>query len=522
MTESAKNLLMQPYPAKENAFSGKDFSSGLEPKARSISDKMSKNDIVTAFIKKMQSAGLVPTEQISSHLGTKLTRFHCSGDDPNSKNGYAILLAGDWPAGVFGSIASNSRHWWLPFGHVSPAGVREMFLHELRQLDPGRVETLSYIAGQPSSIYASPFSWLDPACIPRREWLYGEHYVRRYLSATLATGGVGKSSLSVVEALAMVSGKPLLGTAPKKRLRVWIWNGEDPMDEIQRKVMAAALHYGLSADDLSGLFVDSGRETRLQIAKSSRDGVEIATPLVNSVIETLIENRIDVLSVDPLVTTHTVNENDNAAIQAVVRQFAYIAEEANCAIDLSHHTRKTGGNEATVEDGRGASALLAAVRSARILNSMTAVECDLFGVDNRRRFFRVDNGKANLALPPDKTDWRQMQSVELGNGDHVGVVTVWRPPDPFEEISGRDLFNAQTEVAKGGPWRRDQQSPAWIGHPIALALGLDLKQRGWKRRLEAILKVWITNGAFEEYTDTDPRKREQKQFVRVGRLASET
>ena len=372
-----------------------------------------------------------------------------------------------------------------------------------------------------ASTLATPFTWLDPAKIPPREWLYGEHYVRRYLSATLATGGVGKSSLSVVEALAMVSGKPLLGAAPEERLRVWIWNGEDPMDELQRKVMATALHYGLNADSLSGLFVDSGRKTRLQIAKSSRDGVEIATPLVESVIRTLIENRIDVLIIDPFVTTHTVNENDNAAIQAVVRQFAYIAEEANCAIDLVHHTRKTGGNEATVEDGRGASALLAAVRSARILNPMTAAECDLFGVDNRRRFFRVDNGKANLALPSDKTDWRQMQSVELGNGDNVGVVTIWKTPDPFEEISARDLFNAQTEVAKGGPWRRHQQSPAWIGHPIALALGWDLEQRGNKRRLEVILKIWITYGAFEEYTDTDLRKREQKQFVRVGRLALE-
>jgi hypothetical protein len=510
---------MQSNVQKENASGSKDFSNAIDPKEKSISDTLSKNDIVKAFINKMQSAGIVPTEPINGHLGTKLIWFHCLGDDPHSKNGYAILLASDWSAGVFGNTVTNSRNWWSPCGYRAPVGVREMFLNELRKLEPGRAETLPQIAGQPSSIYASPFSWLDPACIPRREWLYGEHYIRRYLSATLATGGVGKSSLTVVEALAMVSGKPLLGTAPKERLRVWIWNGEDPMDEIQRKVMAAALHYGLSADDLSGLFVDSGRETRLQIAKSSRDGVEIATPLVNSVIQTLIENRIDVLSVDPFVTTHTVNENDNAAIQAVVRQFAYIAEEANCAIDLSHHTRKTGGNEATVEDGRGASALLAAVRSARILNPMTAKECDLFGVDNRRRFFRVDNGKANLALPPDKTDWRQMQSVELGNGDNVGVVTVWKPPDPFEEISRSDLFNAQTEVAKGGPWRRDQQSPAWVGHPIALALGWDLEQRGYKRRLEAILKVWITNGAFEEYTDTDPRKREQKQFVRIGRLA---
>jgi hypothetical protein len=37
--------------------------------------------------------------------------------------------------------------------------------------------------------------------------------------------------------------------------------------------------------------------------------------------------------------------------------------------------------------------------------------------------------------------------------------------------------------------------------------------------LEAVLKVWISNGAFEEYTMIEPRKREEKKFVRVGQMA---
>ena len=42
-----------------------------------------------------------------------------------------------------------------------------------------------------------------------------------------------------------------------------------------------------------------------------------------------------------------------------------IADATNTAIDLAHHSRKTGGAEVTMEDGRGAVVLLNAVRSAR-------------------------------------------------------------------------------------------------------------------------------------------------------------
>jgi hypothetical protein len=36
----------------------------------------------------------------------------------------------------------------------------------------------------------------------------------------------------------------------------------------------------------------------------------------------------------------------------------------------------------------------------------------------RRRYFRIDYGKANLAVPPDKTDWRYIAAVQLGNATH--------------------------------------------------------------------------------------------------------
>jgi hypothetical protein len=44
-------------------------------------------------------------------------------------------------------------------------------------------------------IVATPYKWKDPAKIVRREWLYGYLLIRKFVTATVAPGGVGKSSL---------------------------------------------------------------------------------------------------------------------------------------------------------------------------------------------------------------------------------------------------------------------------------------------------------------------------------------
>src|SRR5689334_14262923 len=76
-------------------------------------------------------------------------------------------------------------------------------------------------------IRATPFKWTDPSKLPLRKWLYGRHLIRRFVSATVAPGGFGKSSLIMAEALAMVSGRALMGDQPAGALRVWQCNLED-------------------------------------------------------------------------------------------------------------------------------------------------------------------------------------------------------------------------------------------------------------------------------------------------------
>lgn len=369
-------------------------------------------------------------------------------------------------------------------------------------------------------ITATAFQWLEASSIPPREWIYGRHYIRKFVSSTVAPGGIGKSSLVIAELLAICTGKPILGTSVDERVNVWLWNGEDPQDELNRRVMATALHYKLTASDISGkLFVDNGRETPIVIAERTRDGVTINGPLVDQVIRTIQDNKLGLMVVDPFIACHRVTENDNNEIDRVAKIWAAIADVTGCSIELVHHVRKTTGNEVQVEDGRGAGALLAAARAARALNRMTAEEAAKAGVEDHRFYFRADDGKANLAPPSANAKWFQLLSFDLKNStkdrpsDKIGVVASWAWPDHTDGVTESDMQEVRKRVTTG-KWRADAQATDWVGYAIIEVLGLEQSEAA-KAKAKTLQSIWTKSGALKEVTEND-EKRKPRKYVRAG------
>jgi AAA domain/Primase C terminal 2 (PriCT-2) len=377
----------------------------------------------------------------------------------------------------------------------------------------------------PTVITANPFVLRDPRLIPPRDWIYGNHLIRKFASATIAPGGVGKSTLVIIEALAMVTRRPLLGITPKRRVRVWLWNGEDPLEEIERRIAAACIHFGITANELAGwLFVNSGRDTEIVIATQTRDRAVIAAPVSNALIKTITDNAIDVIIIDPFISSHRVTENDNNAIDLVAKEWTRIADVTQTAIDLVHHSRKVGKNEVTVEDGRGASALLAAVRAARTLNPMSEGEAKKVGITARRTYFKVDEGgKANLAPPPEAASWYQLESISLGNGsqiypeggDSVGVVVTWKWPDHIAGVTDAD-FAKVADAIRFGHWRASIQAAAWVGNAVAQALGLSIGNEADRAKIAGMVKAWVEAGLLVKVKRIDGIRREPKVFIEVA------
>ena len=392
--------------------------------------------------------------------------------------------------------------------------------------------------GATSVIRPVPYSFRDPSSIPVRQVLYGGHYVRQFVSTTVAPTKVGKSSLIVTEALAMASGRPLLGITPLRPLRVWLWNGEDPLEELERHVAATMMHYGLSRADMcdedgaSRLMLGSGREMEIVLAVTGRDGAKISAPVVDAVTAAIQTHAIDVLTIDPFVSSHRVSENDNGSIDMVAKQWGAIAGRTGAAIELVHHVRKLNGAAATIEDGRGAVALISAARSARALAKMSADEGRKLGLaeGSHRRFFRVSDAAANLGLAADNGgEWFKLESVALGNGagdgiermlagDSMGVVVRadFVHESPTVELDDR---SRALELVAAGEWRRDIRTrDAWVGHPIGEALHLDATDAVDQGRIKAVIKAWLDDGTLETETRRDSRSV-QRQFVIVGARA---
>jgi AAA domain len=376
-------------------------------------------------------------------------------------------------------------------------------------------------------IRATPFVACDPKTLPVRDVLYGRHLVRGFVAGIVGIGGGGKSTLIMAENLARSSGKPLLGVKVFAPLRCWSINLEDPREEIERRAQATCLHYGLTDQEIDGrLFLDSGRDQPVVVARTLACGTRIMEPVVENIIAEITARKIDVLTIDPFVSSHEVPENDNSAIDMVVKKaWGAVAERGRCAVELVHHLRKIGDEEPTVDAARGAGALVAGLRSLRVLAGMTKAEAARAGIENPHRLFRVFPGKLNMAPREDKSDWYFLESIDLGNGtlnrpsDQVQVAVPWHWPNAFDGLSTRDLFAVQKRVSEG-VWRASSQSPDWVGKAVAEVLAFDLKSAPLQTRAKSLLKMWLASGALKVVGKADESRKERK-FVEVGQWATE-
>jgi hypothetical protein len=408
------------------------------------------------------------------------------------------------------------------FDYVQPAQVDHIGSENNPQ-DYIDIPDATADAPQAAPDWPSVYDMFDEASIEPRRWIYGNHYLRSFVSVLASAGGVGKTSLQIVEALAIVTGKPLLGEPVKEQTNVWIVNLEDPLEEIQRRVLAAMKHYGIHPDEVRGkLFVNAGRDFSLKFGIQTREGVLPNTKLVEYLCHKIPEKHIGCVFIDPFVGAHSINENDNMAVNAIVGEIRRVADETKSAIGLVHHIRKGNGEDASIDSVRGAGSLISAARSARVVNRMQPDEAARIGIDEAeaRSIFRVDDGKANLAPPADAAVYRKMIGVKIANGEWIGVCVGYQLPDVFDGISGKDAKAAQKIVAdahsSGNPLRESSQSTSWVGIPIADMLGIDISEKKGKAKLALILKTWLKTNVLTVEKMFDQKKGRDVPIIVVG------
>lgn len=369
---------------------------------------------------------------------------------------------------------------------------------------------------------------------PPVAWLY-DRFRRKHLAVTVAAPGTGKSTLAIVEALAMSSGEPILQEPITQPLRVALINLEDDLDDIYDHVCAATLHYNLSTDDYRDrLWLDDGSSFPVRIARRDRDRVLVDESLVKQLIDAVDASNIDILIVDPFVASHAVDENDNTGIDDVLWAWRRIAKAANIAVHLVHHTRKTNGRTVSIDDVRGASSIIGAARWVRLMRPITSAEAEGLPSSEIRDKVCVIDAKLNRGRPQSPR-WFQKFGVRLGNGvsggnvdlgDEVGCIKYTEPPvsaadvDRAEAAQGAAKEREEAALANvrkavsSADLRYDSRARGWWGHAIADALGIPESDRNWKSRAERYGERWLRDGHFKRCDERDAH-RKMREFVRL-------
>lgn len=274
--------------------------------------------------------------------------------------------------------------------------------------------------------------------IVTRPWVLGTLLMNRTVTTLVAGPGAGKSMLKLIIAAHLAVGKDFMGHKCYRAGKAIIFDAEDDVIEMSRRLNAICWVYGLDLDTVrKNVCLVSSDELLLQLTTSGSNPV-INKDQVEHLIQTLSDPEVVMLAVGPLAELHGGNENDNIVMRYVMGILRLIAVKGDVSVLVDHHTAKPpiSSSEVWVGSqfaGRGASAIPAAARCVLTLFAASTEDCLELGVPSKDRgqFVRLDTGKMSYAKPP-PTQWLRWQSVRLWNGDEVGVLGEFRVEESLD------------------------------------------------------------------------------------------
>jgi hypothetical protein len=364
----------------------------------------------------------------------------------------------------------------------------------------------------------------DPGPIPPRQWLLASQFCRTFISSIVAGGGTGKSALRLLQFISLATGRSLTGQRVFRRCRVLLISLEDDTWEIQRRIDAVLRHHNIDRAELKGwLFCASPK--LMKLAETGSKGGRSIGPLEGMVRDAIQRRQPDILSLDPYVKTHSLEENNSGDMDFVCDLLARMAIEYNIGVDSPHHARKGIVTPGDADSGRGSSGIKDAGRLVFTLTPMSSEEAATYGVaeEDRPLYVRLDGAKVNIIRRGGKATWFKLVGVPLNNGtpeypsgDEIQTVEPWSPPDTFDGLADATLNAALTEIEKGLP-DGQRYSNASATKEDRAAWGVVKKHCPTKTEAQCrkIVTAWVRTGLLvsRDYDDPTDRKKRKGLFV---------
>ena len=332
--------------------------------------------------------------------------------------------------------------------HYNPRCVPPWQLDELRgkvenaaaygSADMGRLDpsvTFATVNVQPppsifSQVQAVFGNATAPAQLPPRPWMIDRLLMLHENTLLLAPGSVGKSSLLLAVAAHLALGLDFNGYKTRVQCKSVVYNGEDDVNEQTRRLLAICLAYKLDFDVVrSRVMLLSSDHIDLKLVAAQGHVPYRNDAMYRQLIEVLSDPDVGMFGADPLIDMHAVDEGNNVHMNFVMQTFKHAAKEGNVANLIAHHTSKGGGQKqedrvGNMDIARGASGIVYKSRIAYTLMNATQQDCEEYGMQDAERglWVRLDDAKMNLALASNKASWFKRETVQLTNGDAVGVL----------------------------------------------------------------------------------------------------
>ena len=401
-----------------------------------------------------------------------------------------------------------------------------------RAIDATPAESLPTPAAPPPGNGAAPLLEVldvgdDDKPIPPRQWLLGKTFCREFVSGLIAPGAGAKTSLRLAQALSLTSGRSLTGEHVFVRCNVLFVCLEDGIDEARRRVRAGMIHHKVSREEVKGrLFLTTPK--RMKMAQYGPKNSVVVGDLDRAIRIFVEERKVDLVMIDPVKKAHTLEENSNDDMDAVVTIFAALAIEKRIAVDVLSHERKSGQPAAgDVNRARGAGSPKDGGRLMYTNTWMTEDEAKTFGVSEaeRRLLFRVDSAKVNLAPPSATAQWFKLVSVNLhngndaySNGDEVQTVECWTPPGMFEGFSTADLNKALDRLRSGmGDGRLYSVAPSAKTRAAWRVLNETCPAQS-EERCRRVIAIWVKNGVLTSGPYYDEKERKEVEGITGAKI----
>ncbi len=196
----------------------------------------------------------------------------------------------------------------------------------------------------------------------------------------LAAGGVGKTTLALMEAMTLALGRDLWGRIPPAPVKTVIITREDGRSilvaRLRELMRAAALSREQQQQVLTNVVIYdlSSQSVRLSCIKG--DTVVPHYDNIDALSEVLTPFKPDWIIFDPLVSFGVGEQRVNDAEQGLIESFRILRNRFDACIEAIHHVGKVNGRERSTDQysGRGGSALPDGSRMVAVLTPIDAGE----------------------------------------------------------------------------------------------------------------------------------------------------